>query len=84
MLMTMVMGMSVIMGVIVVMMHMIVIRMIMVMMMAGLVVMAWSRGSFSGWFSDLYAVLRTTATAGSAHGNSFFFLKYREYKKGKT
>lgn len=84
--MIMVMGMPVIMGVIVVMMRMIVvvIMMIMVMMMAGLVVMAWSRGSFSGWFSDLNAVLRTTATAGSAHSNSFFFLKYREYKKGKT
>jgi len=83
MMMIMVMGMPVIMGVIVVMMRMIVvvimmIMMIMVMMMAGFVVMAWSRGSFSGWFSDLNAILRATATAGSAHSNSFLFLKYRD------
>jgi len=80
MMMIMVMGMSVIMGMIMVMMRMIVmvIRMIMVMMMAWLVVMAWSRAAFSGWFSDLNAILRTTATAGSAHSNSFLFLKYRD------
>ena len=80
--MVVVMGMPVIvcvlvvMPMIVVMIMMFMKMMIMVMMMmvvAGLVLMARGRSFFSGWFPDLNAVLRTAATAGTAHNNPFYF-----------